>query len=194
MTRHVLLVCSANVCRSPSAEHLLQRRLRGSVDSEGHDWVVHSAGTSITDAAIDPNTRRAAALFGFDLGDHVARTLDASILAVEGRDLVLTMTREHVREVVALDPGAWPRTFTLKEIVRRASSTSAERAEDPAVWLHRLAAGRRAADMVRPDPIDDIEDPYGHPLREHRDMMATVDELADRLVRLGPWLRRTARV
>ena len=78
----------------------------------------------MTCAAMDPNTRRAAVPSSASISeDHVARTLDASILAVEGHDLVLTMTREHLREVVALDPGAWPRTFTLKEIVRRAGST-----------------------------------------------------------------------
>ena len=63
----------------------------------------------------------------------------------DGADLVLVMTREHVRDVVVLDRDAWSRTFTLKELVRRAQGVEPPSAADGvAGWLRRLGEGRRA--------------------------------------------------
>lgn len=188
MTRRLLVVCTANLCRSPSVERLLQRRLDGLVDIEGHDWVVRSAGTVRTGAAIDPRTLLAARARGLDLSGHTSRFLDREVLSTEGADLVLTMTRAHVRDVVGLDPASWPRAFTLKEIVRRASTIPRARPDEGLTgWLHRVAEGRLAAEMMRPDPIDDIDDPYGAPQREHERMVTEVDALVERLLPVGPW-------
>ncbi len=190
MTSRVLVVCTANVCRSPVAERLLQRRLGGVADAERPPWVVRSAGTSTIRAAFDQRTHIAAAALGVDLSDHVPRHLDRQVLDDDGADLVVTMTREHLRTVVAIDQGAWGRTFTLKEFVRRALEVApATAAEDLGDWLSRVAQGRRAADMLRPDPLDDLADPYGGPQREHDAMVAEIDGLIDRLVGIGPWRR-----
>lgn len=187
--RTVLVVCTANVCRSPSAARLLQRRL-DELSATGERWMVTSAGTSSVRARMDDNTIAAARVLGIDLGDHRARHLDADILRRDGADVVLTMARAHTRDVIGIDPGAWPRTFTLKELARRAGSMPpAAAGESMASWLARAAEGRRAADMVKPDPIDDIDDPYGARRRAHDRMIAEVDELLERLVRLGPWSR-----
>jgi protein-tyrosine phosphatase len=189
VTRHLLVVCTANVCRSPTVERLLRRRLEGIHDLEGHTWTVRSAGTIRVDAQMDVHTLRAAAAIGIDLGDHVARPLDREVLDRDGADLVLAMTREHLRYVVGLDVRAWPRTFTLKELVRRAQVTPpATRAEGVAGWLRRVGEGRRAADLMTADPLDDIADPYGLPRSEHSVMIDETSALVDRLVQLGPWV------
>lgn len=186
-SRTVLVVCTANVCRSPSAAGLLQRRLRELPALDG-PWTVTSAGTSSVRARMDAHTVGAAGQRGVDLTGHRARHLDAEILHRDGADLVVTMTRSHLRDVVGIDPDAWPRTFTLKELVRRATSMPpAGSGESMASWLARAAQGRRAADMMTPDPSDDIDDPYGAPRRAHDRMVAEVDDLLARLVRLGPW-------
>lgn len=188
MTRHALVVCTANVCRSPSTERLLQRRLDGLVDLQGHAWVVRSAGTASIWAAMDPHTITAAQAIGLDLSGHASRVLDPGILATDGAELVLTMTREHLRTVVGIDRTVWPHAFTLKEIVRRASTIPpAQPGEGLDGWLRRVGAGRRAADMIRPDPIDDVDDPYGAPRREHERMLTEVAALIERLVQVGPW-------
>lgn len=176
MTRHLLVVCTANVCRSAVAERLIAAKLEGRRDVDGQEWVVRSAGTADVRAPMDRNTIAAAEASGVDLSSHTARVLTREILDTDGADLVLTMTREHLRYVVRLDPTAWPRTFTLKEIARRSRLIAPATAESGGflAWRERVAAGRRAADLLRPDPADDVEDPYGAPRREHERMVEEI--------------------
>jgi protein-tyrosine phosphatase len=49
------------------------------------------------------------------LRSHRSRQITDALIA--GADLVVGMTREHVREVTVRVPEAWGRTFTLKELV-----------------------------------------------------------------------------
>ena len=182
--RHVLIVCTANVCRSPVAAALLERALRASSD----EWTVRSAGTSPVRAALDPNTIAAAAAAGIPIDTHASRHLDRTIVQTDGADLVLTMTRAHLRDVIGVDPAAWPRTFTLKELARRASVVPpAEPGESLAAWLQRVAVDRQAVAMMKPDPADDVADPYGLARRAHDRMVVEVGDLVDSIVRLGPW-------
>lgn len=176
MVRHLLVVCTANVCRSAVAERLLARELAGHRDVDGHEWIVRSAGTANIQAPMDRNTIAAAAAIGLDLTDHTARYLTKDILAIDGADLVLTMTREHLRHIVAMDPSAWPRTFTLKEFARRASVVAPATAESGSfdAWRSHVADGRRAADMLGHDLDDDTADPYGAPRREHEAMVGSL--------------------
>ena len=169
MTRRLLVVCTANVCRSPVAQRLLARRLEELQDFDGEPWAVRSAGTSNVRATADPNTAKAAAAVGIDVSAHTARHLDAAILREDGADLTLVMTRAHLRNVIGIDVGWWPRTFTLKELARRAGQHSpAAPGESFGSWLGRIAAGRRAGGMITPDPVDDLTDPYGLPLARPR--------------------------
>ena len=158
------------------------------VDVDGASWRISSAGTRSYAATLDPATVRAAADLGIDVSDHQSRPLDRHMLDDDGADLVLTMARSHLPEIVAIAPEAWPRTFTLKELARRAS-TSAPPAPDEgfARWRERMATGRQAREMLRPDPLDDVADPYGLPGRHHERMVADVASAVDRLVRAGPW-------
>jgi protein-tyrosine phosphatase len=176
MVRRLLVVCTANVCRSAVAERMLARALSGRVDVDGAEWVVRSAGTASVRAPMDRHTVAAAAAVGLTLDGHVARHLSSEIIATDGADLVLTMTREHLRTVVGLDPSAWPRTFTLKEFARRASAIPQVGSDQGGfqAWRARLAEGRRAAGLMKPDPDDDVVDPYGEPRRSHDLMVETL--------------------
>jgi protein-tyrosine phosphatase len=186
MTGHILVVCTANVCRSPVAADLLQRALRATTGDEA--WSVRSAGTAPIRVPLDSNTLAAAAAVGLHLGEHVPRHLERDVLRRDGVDLVLTMSRAQLREVTAIDASWWPRAFTLKEIVRRASAVAPAAPDEPlATWLGRVAVGRRAAAMLKPDPADDVSDPYGLPRRAHVEMVEELSGLVDKLVRLGPW-------
>lgn len=184
----MLVVCTANVCRSPVAELLLGRALADRPDVDGIDWAITSAGTGRYAAPLDPNTIRAASDVGIEVSEHRPRVLDRNILAEEGADLVLTMTRAHLPDVVGLDPAAWPRTFTLKELARRANSLEPPRTgEGFSGWLARMAEGRRARDMLHGDPLDDVADPYGLPKRHHVEMIAEVAHQVELLMQCGPW-------
>jgi protein-tyrosine phosphatase len=188
MTRHALVVCAANVCRSPVAERLLLRRVGQRTDVDGCSWRVGSAGVGPVGAPIDRHTVHAAAQVDIDLGGHIPRALDAPVLSRDGADLVLVMTRAQLRFVVGLDPAAWSRTFTLKELVRRAASVPPyHRGECLEAWLRRVSEGRRAADLMTPDAMDDVGDPYGRPRREHVAMVGDLSREIDALVQLGPW-------
>jgi protein-tyrosine-phosphatase len=190
MVRRALVVCTANVCRSPVAERLLSRRLNGQVDNDGESWVVTSAGTSPVAVPLDANTLSVAEEVSLDLTTHRPRRLTRDIISIDGADLVLGMAREHVRSVVALEPAAWTRTFTLKELVRRAGSVAPPRSgETLDAWLARVSAERTAGGMLGSDLLDDIDDPFGSARPRHRRMLDEVTRLVDQLVSLGPWHR-----
>jgi protein-tyrosine phosphatase len=98
---------------------------------------------------------------------------------------VLGMTREHVREVVVLDPEAFARSFTLKELVRLGEAAGPRRpGEDLPEWLARVGDGRRRSDLmgVAPDPELDVADPIGGPLSGYERTAAEIDGLLERLV------------
>lgn len=177
----VLAVCTANICRSPVVEQLLTRHL----SAQGASVVVRSAGTQGGRLTVHDDTLKAAARASLDLSGHESRPVSRALVMEEGSDLVLAMTREHLRSVVAMEPSAWPRSFTLKEIVRRGSAVGPrDVGESLDAWFRRAADGRRAADLMQPDPMDDLIDPYGGPPKGHIVMVEEVDHLTATLARL----------
>ena len=106
----------------------------------------------------------------------------------------VTMTRTHVREIVADEPSAWPKTFTLRELVRRA--IAAPPTEDSfELWRNAVATGRRTADLMQTANDDDVVDPYRRGPAANESMVREVDALTDELISWGPWrrLRRNER-
>jgi protein-tyrosine phosphatase len=176
MSLRILVVCTANVCRSPVAERLLQHRLA----ERDCAAIVTSAGTRGGRLAIHQDTVAAAEQVGLVVADHVSRQIDPRLIREDGADLVIGMTREHLREVVAIEPSAWPRTFTLKELARAA--TLVGRVETTvAEWVATASGGRRAADLMTPSDDDDLADPYGLERRAHVRMVEEVDDLTRRI-------------
>jgi len=180
----MLVVCTANLCRSPVSEALLARRLAGVVDVDGARWTVASAGTDRFDGLIEPDTVAAAAALGLDISSHTPRQVTQADL--DDADLVVTMTRSHVRSIVASVESAWPRTFTLKELVRRAVQTPAP-SDGFDGWLKAVAAGRRTADLMSSSPDDDVADPYRQGRSANVAMVNELDRLTEDLVIWGPW-------
>lgn len=184
----VLLLCTANQCRSPMAEVLLRHHL----ESAGVVATVSSAGLL---RGGRPATRNGVAVMadrGLDLGGHRSRKLGVAL--VRGADLIIGMGREHVREVAILDPGAIDRCYTLKELVSVAGVKGARRFDEPlGDWLTRLAVGRRLGDLagLAHDDMYDIEDPIGRGLQDYEATAAELDGLLARLVELA-WPATTA--
>ena len=178
--RHVLVVCSANQCRSPMGAALLRRELR----RRDPEVVVASAGVLARDGSpATAGTVKAARDFGIDLHGH--RSQAATREVVIGADLVLGMERMHVREVAVLDPRAFGRSFTLKEIVRRGEEHGPRRAgESPAQWLAAVHQGRQPASLLGASPDDDVADPTSDLSVDHDTMADEVDDLVLRLVDL----------
>lgn len=179
------MVCTANVCRSPMAAAILQHHL----DEAGIDAVVTSAGTMGPNGLpVDPEAVAAVARWGIDLSAHQPRVFSKEIGAEDGADLIITMERQHLRHVVAADRRTWVRTYTLKELTRRIADAGPMATQDGlASWTSALGTGRRAADMMRDSPLDDIADPYG---LGRAAVTRTADELAmflSGLVFSVPW-------
>lgn len=170
MTARILVVCTGNICRSP----VVERALAAALDERGIDAVVRSAGTH-GGLPNDPVTVRAAAAHGIDLGHHRSRRLTRAIVDHDGADLIITMTRRHLRTVVGGDAELLARTFTLRELARRAAQVAP--AADMAAWRSALGAGRSATELLADDPADDLDDPHGRAAREHERMVRSVREL-----------------
>jgi protein-tyrosine-phosphatase len=100
-------------------------------------------------------------------------------------DLILGMARLHVREAVVLRPDAWPRAFTLKELVRRGEDVG-PRALGQSVeeWLLKVHAGRAANDLLGDSRGDDIHDPIGSGRSVYERTAKEIEDLVDRLVAL----------
>jgi protein-tyrosine phosphatase len=159
------------------AEVLLRHRLAplgGSV-TVGSVGVLGNGGPASAEAVVVMAER------GLDLSAHRSRPLETE--ALEAADLVLAMTRQHVREVCATAPGAWPRAFTLKELVRRCS-VAAPRGPGHSLsdWLAVVGQGRSAADLMGSDPADDVDDPIGLDRETYRATAAEIDTLLAALV------------
>jgi protein-tyrosine phosphatase len=118
--------------------------------------------------------------YGVDLSGHRSTSLTAH--AIEGADLILGLERRHGREAVLLVPGALPRTFTVKELVRRGEKVGPRRPGQALdSWLAEAGAGRERTDLIGRSPDDDVADPLGGPVAGYR---ATAAELADLTGRL----------
>jgi protein-tyrosine phosphatase len=175
----VLFVCTANIVRSPIAAALLTSRLRES----GADAVVESAGLLDAYRPVDDGALLALEEHGIDLRPHRSRRLDTAMVSTAA--LILGLEREHVREAVLLDRSAWPRSFTLKEVVRRGEAIGIRGHEESIDdWIARMHADRTHRDLLGADPIDDIADPYGGAPGDYEDAVEEINELVARLVQL----------
>lgn len=145
---------------------------------------VSSAGLVDQGCPASPGAVAAMAAMGIDISDHCSRRLQAPMLAEA--DLVLAMAAEHVRECAVLDASAWPRTFTLKELVRRGAEAGGRRShEDLDSWLGRFHEGREALDLLGASSDNDIADPIGMSNRAYRATARELSRLIAHLVDLA---------
>lgn len=174
------MVCTANLCRSPMAGALLEHHL----GALGVPATVRSAGLLGPGQCPPPEAVAAMASRGLDTSAHRSRRLSPEDLA--RADLVVAMAREHVREAVLMSASAWPRTFTLKELVRRGEEAGGRPpGQDLCEWLAKLHAGRSRTDLLGSSPLDDVADPIGGPPRYYEATAEELDDLTARLVRLA---------
>lgn len=162
------------------AEAVLRHRL-GQRDVRA---TVASAGLREAGRPALAHARQALEGRGLSAADHRSRQLEQR--AVRGADLVLGLERAHVREVVVLEPDAWPRTFTIREFVRRAAAAGPRPADEAlSAWVERVHAGRRRADLMGASPDDDVRDPTGGPSEDYEATVELLDTLLTQLVGLA---------
>jgi protein-tyrosine phosphatase len=156
----ILYVCTANICRSASAQRLLLDAVAAAPALSGIE--VRSAGTDARPGS--PGCSMAPALAG-DAAGHRSQALSAELIA--WADLILPAARDHRPSIVALEPASRTRTFTLRQAGRIADwivdsgivAAGRERSaagEDPAAWAERFPAGDpRRNVQVLPDDLAD---------------------------------------
>ena len=144
---------------------------------------VGSAGLRFVGEPASANGVDVLAARGLDLSTHRSRIVDRDLL--EGTDLALAMSREHLREAVLALPDMWPRAFTLKELVRRGEMIGPRApGESIDAWLARAHAGRNRADLLGSSSADDVEDPIGLSRSAYEKTANELSDLVDRLVDL----------
>lgn len=117
---NLLVVCAANVCRSPLAEYLLAKGVESLPEFEGHS-VSSAGGTAQAGSGI---CVRVGERLGVDGADFAAahRSRMLTIDEVRRSGLVLTASKAERAAVARLDPSARSRTFTLREAASLAAA------------------------------------------------------------------------
>ena len=192
----LLVVCTANVCRSPLAQRTFEDAFASS----------SLAGTRVTSAGVRAEEGRpmcavsAKGLDDHDGGLEFAAAHRSHLLTegdVRSADLVLVMERDHRSAVVRLAPGSQPKVFTLRE-AEGLLGVLAERGSEAADGLAGLARALHSVRGFAPLPPEppkrrwfqrpvEPEDPFtivdGHGLPEdlHAAAVATVAATAERV-------------
>ena len=96
---HIVVACTANICRSPYVEAFLRRELAAHPDD--YSWAVSSAGTW---APVERGAARYSIKLakdrGMDISGHRSRMVSNRIMNLA--DLVICMTTSH-REALTID-------------------------------------------------------------------------------------------
>lgn len=165
----ILFVCTANICRSPSAEALARR-------SAGSGLSFGSAGFLRAGARCPEKLVREAARQGIDLSSHRSRLLDVPLL--QAADLVVTMEAAHVREVTVLHAPTFAKTVPLVELERTLRNGSLGLSA-----LRDRLERRQPSAYLSGRTDDDVADPYGGNTRSYRRALAEIEDLVRSVTR-----------
>lgn len=117
---HILVICTANICRSPVAEAVLRQRLQ---EQGLAGWTVSSAGTwAESERSAATHSIQIMAEKGVDLRPHRSRIVTEEMLAEV--DLVLCMEIGHVEALHAEFPAHSRKIYLLSEMVGQRYSVS----------------------------------------------------------------------
>ncbi|QNK80969.1 low molecular weight phosphatase family protein [Nakamurella sp. PAMC28650] len=193
----VLLVCTANICRSPMAEFLMKqavlerwgRRTAGQI-------LVRSAGLHAREGvSIHPFARTAVGEppdreDDRPLGDARTqwfenfRSQRVTAELITDSDLILTATRDHRSEVVGLVPSALRRSFTIRQIASLLVSAEPVDMSGPtAIGTAIIERVQRARAHIPPGgPDDDLVDPIGHPIEVFQSCASIIRRSVDSIL------------
>ena len=180
----VLVVCTANICRSPTAAGLFAARLgptvevvsRGVQAMHGAPMCARSADWLDSLAGVGPSG---------PLGHRGHASAPLTLADVRAATVILTASPRHRSAVVALRPSAQVRTFTLAQAARIATWRAGQGARPPAgdvaerlLWLTEELDAHRAAGPLPGDDADDLPDPHQSTAR-HADVLPRIRAAVD---------------
>lgn len=104
----ILIVCTGNICRSPTAEYILKQLLP--------NFFIVSAGINATpNRKPEPEAIISAQKYGIDITSHIARQLTPQMC--EFSDLILVMEDSHIEDVSSISPQSRSKTMLLGQWV-----------------------------------------------------------------------------
>jgi protein-tyrosine-phosphatase len=111
--KQVLIVCTANICRSPMVAGLLTQCLDAA--GLGDQVIVRSAGTYAEPGKPAwPPVGELMAQYGVDLQRHRSQPISSEM--VEAADLIIVMEEGQRQSIFYLAPRALPKVFLLSEL------------------------------------------------------------------------------
>ncbi|MEJ2657020.1 MAG: hypothetical protein P8012_07450 [Desulfobacterales bacterium] len=123
MIRHIVFVCTGNICRSPMAEGLMRHKCK---EAARHDLTVSSMGIhGLNDYPATEYAQKVCEDDGFDISSHRARYLMGDEL--QKADLILCMEPVHIKFIETFFPwirekvfllGAWPEKANRKSAIQ----------------------------------------------------------------------------
>lgn len=161
--RRILFVCTANICRSPTAEYLARDRF-------GNDrFHTRSAGFLQSDHSVPKEIKSLMAQRKVDISGHRSYKIDAD--TVSASDLIVTMEARHVLEITLLERSALAKTLPLKEAAKLVRGT--ETIEDFLVRIN----GERDPQTYLGGHAFDVSDPYKKRMKAYERAVEEIDDL-----------------
>ncbi len=166
--KRILFVCTANICRSPTAEYLARHRFGSDV------FHVRSAGFMAADKSCPDELQRVLAGRGVSVADHRSYKLDVDTLTAA--DLILTMESRHVLDATVLDRRSLRKIIPLKEAAREI-----RKGETIDAFLERINATRDPHKYLSAVELD-VADPYKKRLKAYEKAVEEIDGLVSTLL------------
>ena len=180
----ILVVCHANICRSPMAERLARKAIADRLGAYAAAVEVSSAGIHARPGRpMHLNTMRVLREYGADDTSFRSRQTTGDLIA--RADLILTANRRQRAGCVTVDPVAVRRTFTLLQFGRLAAAMSRDRLAGILPPQARLRALVNELHIVRgglpvaPLQNDDLADPVNEPIESFRRCAKEIHQVVD---------------
>jgi protein-tyrosine-phosphatase len=112
--KHILFVCTGNICRSPFAEGLLKKLVQ---KNRLDDIVADSAGLlALSGNSVTGLAQKVAEEYNVDLSGHIAKSIKEDI--VDRSDLILVMEYSQAKELLDAFPEAEDKVFLIRRFAR----------------------------------------------------------------------------
>lgn len=163
--RRILFVCTANICRSPTAEYLARDRFGN------ENFHTRSAGFLQPDNKVPKEIHSLMNERKVDISGHRSYRVDLD--TVRASDLILTMEARHVLEVTLLERAALAKTIPLKEAAKLLNGP--ESIED---FLTRINTERDPQTYLGGYTFD-VSDPYKKRMKVYERAVEEIEELVN---------------